>query len=89
MPKKGKAKIKEEELWNGDEEERAMEEKMKKLAMEDGAGGKDKKKKKKSKLAQLAELMAAEDNEEGLGLYLFFMFGFYFIPYLLLKYISC
>ncbi|XP_048739644.2 ATP-binding cassette sub-family F member 1-like [Ostrea edulis] len=64
MPKKGKGKSKEEELWNGDEEENALEEKMKKLATDDGAAGKDKKKKKKSKLAQLAELMAAEDNEE-------------------------
>lgn len=70
MPKKGKGKSKEEELWNGDEEENALEEKMKKLATDDGAAGKDKKKKKKSKLAQLAELMAAEDNEEG-GVFLF------------------
>lgn len=64
MPKKGK-KSKEEELWNDEEEDKALEEKMKKLWTEDGAGGKEKKKKnKKSKLAQLAELMAAEDNEE-------------------------
>uniref|UniRef100_K1QTE3 ATP-binding cassette sub-family F member 1 n=1 Tax=Magallana gigas TaxID=29159 RepID=K1QTE3_MAGGI len=64
MPKKGK-KSKEEELWNDEEEDKALEEKMKKLSTEDGAGGKEKKKKnKKSKLAQLAELMAAEDNEE-------------------------
>lgn len=64
MPKKGK-KSKEEELWNDEEEDKALEEKMKKLSTEDGAGGKEKKKKnKKSKLAQLAELMAAEENEE-------------------------
>ncbi|XP_062618813.1 ATP-binding cassette sub-family F member 1-like [Saccostrea cucullata] len=64
MPKKGKGKAKEEELWNGDEEEKALDEKMKKLATDDGAAGKEKKKKKKSKLAQLAEIMAAEDDEE-------------------------
>ncbi|XP_033732268.1 ATP-binding cassette sub-family F member 1-like [Pecten maximus] len=70
MPKKGKAKTKQQEEWNDDDDDQTLEERMAGLGTEEnGAEVPDKSKKKKNKekgksakLKKLAEFFAAEDE---------------------------